>query len=528
VACGWRVGPADLRLIRNWASSEWKLPVLAGLLQTLAYLLPWVLPNLVAFIPLLLWIDAHADRGMRGFKTGFLFGVVTHLLSLHFWYAVLSVTWLVILLYLLLVVLFSAKIGLIVGILCRLRRGWALSWGLLLPIAWVPFEWLQTFGDLRMTADHLSYSIADHPFLIQFAALVGPFGVSAFLLAVNGLLYEIWVRPAGRPRRSALIAVVLLIGSVLLYDGWSWSRPDPPAETIRVGLVQPDISLEAKFDTQNTASEQWQVLQALTRDAAARQAELIIWPESAVPLPLYHMEGNDESYKLSNVGWLARELGVGLLAGVEYYKVRSRDDYDVYNAAMFVDRDGELSPSWVAKVFLVPFAEKTPFRSLFGPLVRGRGGDWAWLAGGFEPGPVNEVLDIAGARVGVQVCFEQLFPRLARGLRNAGAEFQVVITNDAWWGRSFFQKFQADVLRMRAIENRTEFVRVANNGISGFVDSRGRYHQQTRLFEQAVEVRDVRRLTGRTLYDRIGDLVAWLATLALVILIAWPRLSRAR
>ena len=68
---------------------------------------------------------------------------------------------------------------------------------------------------------------------------------------------------------------------------------------------------------------------------------------------------------------------------------------------------------------------------------------------------------------------------------------------------------------MRAIENGRYLARAANTGISGFVDPYGRVLEKSDLFEQRMLVEDVRFLTARTIYSRIGDLVAWLS-LALV------------
>ena len=62
---------------------------------------------------------------------------------------------------------------------------------------------------------------------------------------------------------------------------------------------------------------------------------------------------------------------------------------------------------------------------------------------------------------------------------------------------------------MRAIEEGRYLARAANTGISGFVDPYGRVLKKTDLFEPAVVVEDVRFLTDRTIYSRIGDLVAW-------------------
>ena len=101
-----------------------------------------------------------------------------------------------------------------------------------------------------------------------------------------------------------------------------------------------------------------------------------------------------------------------------------------------------------------------------------------------------------------------------------------MITNDAWFGRSLFQPYQANAVRLRAIESRTSFVRVANTGISGFVDPRGRYHRRTDLFEKAIEVWDVTLTDRPTVYNRIGDVVAWLAIAGLGAAIVVSRSSR--
>jgi apolipoprotein N-acyltransferase len=457
------------------------------------------------------------------FLGGFVFGMVTYFLGMHFWAATMEITWLAGLLWLLFAVAMALRAGLIVWLLGRLRRSTGWSFGLLLPLCWIPAEWLSTIGDLRMTGDHLAYTLAQYPFLIQFADLVGHYGVGALVVTVNGLLYESLTAVERPNRKRATIALVGLLAAVLAYDAWCWTRPNPPGDTVRVALVQPNIPLSSKREAK-TAAEQWQTLERLTRQAAGEGAEIVVWPESSHPFGLTHWLNRPETYRLPRVEFLARQLDVTLLFGVEYTRIESAESYASYNAAMVVDPTGTLSTAWGAKVYLVPFAEGLPFRPLLGPLVEGREGEaWRWVDGGFRPGPAAALLNAAGAKVGVLVCFEQLFPDLPRKLRNAGAELQVVITNDAWWGRMPFQRYQANALRLRAIESRTEFVRAANTGISGFVDTRGRYHEMTELFEEAVELRDVHPTAGRTLYNVTGDAIVWIALIGLAAVIVVSR-----
>lgn len=493
----------------------WKFPVLSGILFAVGHYTPLLVPNFVSFLPMLVWIDAHRERPLGDVaRGGIVFGLVTYGIGMHWIYAMLSISSLAILMYLGLLVLFTSGAALALTLVGWMRRFTHASFGLLLPACWIPFEWSRTWGDLRMTADHVGQGVARFPFLIQFADVVGPYGVALFLLAFQGLLYELvtsWRTTRGK-RAAALL--LLLVGPVVGYDGWKWTHPPRADRTLRVALIQPNIPLVLKHDPAEV-ERQDRVLAEMTREAANESPDLIVWPESARPGLVEHWLDNPASFAMPEVQRLAVETGASILAGAEYARIRSVQDYEIYNAALLAHPDGTLDPAWTAKVYLVPFTEGVPFRPLLGPLLEGLGGELRWLSGGFTPGPVT-TLRAANVAIGILVCYEELYFDLSRALRNAGADLQVVITNDAWFGRTVFQDFIADAVRMRAIESRSSFVRAANTGISGFVDPLGRYHQRTGLFVPAVEVWDVPIVRGRTIYTRIGDVAAWLAIAALV------------
>lgn len=507
---------------RRLVESRWKLPVLGGIFLGTSYYVPWLIFNLIAFLPLLLWIDGnlHANRYTR-LRAGLLFGFVAHLITLHFVAALLVWTWLPVLLYFAFAGALAVRISISIWLASSLRRRTGWSWGLLLPVCWIPLEWLLTFGDLRMTGDHLAHTVAGYPFLIQFADLGGHYAVGFVLLSVNGLLYEALLAPVGKRRRSAM-ALAILVAAVLAYDAWRWFSPEEGAETLRVALVQPNVPLSVKR-SEESENEQLKALFRLSHDARGLEPQLIVWPETARPSPIYHWLDRPDTYAMNDVQLLAESMAVPFVVGVELVRIHTVDDFTYYNAVVAVDADGEIDPTWAGKVYLVPFVESLPFRALFGGLVEGRSGAWEWISGGFSRGPRNVVMEVAGTRLGTLVCFEQLFPDLARGLRNHGARVQLVVTNDAWFGRTAFQRYQADVVRLRAIENRSPFVRAANTGISGFVDARGRYHEATPLFEEAVAAFDLRLASGRTPYGTVGDVAASGSTLALVLLLVWAR-----
>ena len=128
-------------------------------------------------------------------------------------------------------------------------------------------------------------------------------------------------------------------------------------------------------------------------------------------------------------------------------------------------------------------------------------------------------------RLGVQICFEIIFPELSRAMVQNGANLLVNITNDAWFGRTSapYQHFSMAVFR--AVENKRSLIRSANTGFSGFVDPVGRIISKTPLYTEAVSTQSVPVLNQTTFYTRFGDWFAMACVLAGLICIIRYRLK---
>jgi apolipoprotein N-acyltransferase len=240
---------------------------------------------------------------------------------------------------------------------------------------------------------------------------------------------------------------------------------------------------------------------------------LIVWPESATPF-LFEEEPAGRAAVLD----LARETSAWVLLGSDQIERGRPARY--YNVAFLVGPDGRQAGVY-RKMHLVPFGEYVPLRSLLffaAPLVDS--------VGDFGVGESVTVLPVDGHPVTTVICYESVFPYLARAAVEGGSQLLTAITNDAWYGWSSapFQHYEQG--RLRAIEFGRYFVRSANTGISAIVDPYGRVLASSGLFETTVLRADVRLLTGRTLYARIGDSLAW-ACVA-VTLAAWALTWRPR
>ena len=82
----------------------------------------------------------------------------------------------------------------------------------------------------------------------------------------------------------------------------------------------------------------------------------------------------------------------------------------------------------------------------------------------------------AGGRrtaIGVLICYEDIFPNLARESTRAGAEVLTVLTNNAWFGEGGAAYQHAANSVLRAVENRRPVIRCGNGGWSGWIDEYG-------------------------------------------------------
>ena len=72
------------------------------------------------------------------------------------------------------------------------------------------------------------------------------------------------------------------------------------------------------------------------------------------------------------------------------------------------------------------------------------------------------------------ICFEDVFPHLAREYVQDDTDFLVNLTNDGWFGEGAAQWQQAVTAVFRAVENGVPLVRCCNNGLTCWADANGR------------------------------------------------------
>jgi apolipoprotein N-acyltransferase len=185
-----------------------------------------------------------------------------------------------------------------------------------------------------------------------------------------------------------------------------------------------------------------------------------------------------------------------------------------YNALYTYNPDGLLINVY-DKRQLVPFAE-----SLLAPAIFGWLPD-ANLIGRFGHGTQNTVIAVDGLKFAPLICWESAFPDLIHAQIQNGAQFLVIPTDDAWFGKSSGTFQHAQIAQMRAIEFGTWVLQSASTGISGIISPRGEWKEATQLDKEAIVVGNVGLPPG-SLFARIGPnqviyVIAGIYVLVLVI-----------
>jgi apolipoprotein N-acyltransferase len=387
------------------------------------------------------------------------------------------------------------------------------------PFVWVVLEYLRSFLLTGFPWANLGHSQYLNLAFIQMADITGVYGLSFVIVLVNAAIYSAISQRSKRaaPIRDVTLAAMLIL-VFLTYGYWRKSSVDHEISkqpALQIGLVQGNIDQSVKWDP-SFQKETMAIYDRLSRKAAETKPDLIIWPETATPF--YFQDAKEYQPLVLEV---PQKTGSFLLFGTPSYKVEGKQVAS-YNSAYLVSPAGRITGVY-DKVHLVPFGEYIPLSDLLffiGSLGEG--------IGDFKSGKGVVNFSLPKGRFGVLICFEIIFPDLARRFVKDGANFLVTITNDAWFGRTSapYQHFAIAVFR--AVENRVFIARAANTGISGFIDPNGRILNQGGIFTEEAINGTIRLMNGKSFYTRYGDVFAWLCSGVSIILLSFAFLRDRR
>ncbi len=358
-------------------------------------------------------------------------------------------------------ILLVLYLALYFGIFGLYFRGLKTAYIFFLPSLWVLLEYLRSHLLTGFPWALLGYSQYLNLPIIQIADITGAWGVSFLVMLVNVVFYSVisYQLSVVRKIRQCLVLISCIL--VALIYGYYKLHQTPNAKhqtSARICVIQGNIPQELKW---NPNSKEFIIDKyfTLTTQAAKDNPDLIIWPEAALPVVLE----DEPEYYLRLCDYI-KAFNKPLLFG----SVTLRQGF-YYNSALLLSADAKLLNQY-DKLHLVPFGEYIPFRDTLKFL------DTIAPIGDIARGKDYTIFKLPGFPMGfgVLICFEDVFPELARSFVIRGAGFLVNITNDAWFGKTpeSYQHLAASVFR--AVENRVYLVRCANTGISTFISPSGK------------------------------------------------------
>lgn len=466
------------------------------------------------FVTLALFLYSVEDLPpWEAFKYGYLWGMVFHLGLLYYigWVTVPGMIATVLIL------------SLIPAVTCLVfvklySRNSALAL-VFVPAFFLAWNWLLTKSDLNYPWTDFGYALSYFLPLIQAAELGGVYLISLLIIVVNLFVYRS-ISPrmglSSASRRGSQYIAVLIVIALYFYGQvrLSHQKEESGTRDLTVALIQGNVTKDIKWNP-NALQYSFDRYFELSRKAAAVGAELIIWPETAIPTYLAQEPAN-----MAKVKAFVDTLNLPVLTGVVYYETVGPEEYDVFNSAIFLTPH---NPGFglYSKIHLVPMSEKIPFSERYRKLREIRLGQ-----ADFSSGRDMTIFHSEKADFSTLICFESTFPRFASEFCRRGAEMLVVITNDMWFGKTSLFEQHAMMAVFRAIENRVPVVRAANTGISMAIDKWGNIQAKSGIFKEEYLVVDVYPEESSSLYNRIGDVIpqaAFVITLVSLAVAFWRR-----
>jgi len=487
------------------------LAFVAGAVLTTAFA-PFYLSPLAVISPALLLLLMHGRSPARAALLGFGFGlglfgsgVSWVYVSIHnFGNMAAPLAVVAVLIFVSILAAYIAGFGWLIALVGS-RISTPFLYGMIAPALWVLLEWVRSWLFSGFPWLNLGYSQAGWP-LAGLAPWLGVYGISLAVAVSAGLLA--WV-----VRESTNWKPVVLASFVLWSGAWGLGQAsftEPDGNAIDVAVIQNNVPLRQKWGTNRQ-----RVIQGYVEATRTQQdADLVVWPEAAVPVYWY---GQEQGLRAELASVL--EAGTTVVIGAPE-REQSNGKMRAFNSAFIVSgsADNDALQSY-RKRHLVPFGEYIPVKPLF---------DWLLNVlhipmSDFSPGENGDMrYRVNGHLAAMSICYEDSFgEELIEQLPEAG--LIINLSEDAWFGNSLAPHQRVQIARMRVLETGRPLVRAANTGPSLVVNADGTIAARTPQFETAVLRATLQPTRGATPYVVIGNSGVLVLIGAMLIPLAWAK-----
>lgn len=210
-------------------------------------------------------------------------------------------------------------------------------------------------------------------------------------------------------------ALLLLFG--IFTTSISYTQDD---KTINVSLVQGNVKQEVRLN-QETVYKAIATYYDLSKDLIKKENEIIVWPESAIPVML-----NSAIDLVSDLNTIAYENKSILITGIQRFNENTNE---AFNSIVVLGEHKNLNLiKTYDKRHLVPFGEFVPLENILRPLHK----IFNFPMSSFTKGSDNQkAFTIKDNKFIPAICYEAIFPELLTSLDNIDSNAILMVSNDA-------------------------------------------------------------------------------------------------
>ncbi len=480
-----------------------------------------------AMIPLALALFARTEKGYRArsaYLDGFIFYMCLDLVAFH-WFVyfypldfagfnlgesilIIALAWVGLSL---LQSVFSALVFVVISLISR-TEAFKRHPILLAPVAAALVavnEWTQTFTWAGVPWSRIAISQTEMPILMQSASLFGSYFLTFIVVLFNFILAYAIICEEKR-RLAAVCAAVLMLANIAVGSVLYLIPTVDKERGVKVAAVQGNLESQSNYDI--SLIKTYEIYERQTRAAAEEGAEIIFWPEGAIPVDIHdglYVKPNGYDRISVHLSKLSAELGVTLAIST-YFKV---GENEVYNSISAFYPNGESRINAYAKVKPVPFGEYMPMRDIITAIVP-QLAEINLLStdvtAGSSYGTFGSSSEGSAISVGTLMCYDSIYEETAIGMARAGAEMLVVPSNDSWFYNSRALNMHHSQNILRAVEQGKYTVSCGNTGMTSIVTDKGKLVRDMPIYTEGYVLDTVYASSGRTLYSYIGNLFVYI------------------
>ncbi len=413
------------------------------------------------------------------------------------------------------------------------------AWIVVLPMAHLLADMLRTTVLSGFPWMLPGYAGWKNPVLMGSMDLLGVHGATLATLLLAAGIAEVACRlaegePIGRAARVLAPAAIVWAG----FAAWAFGKPsieEKPGPTML--LLQPNISQKLKEDALSSSEPRpteaviWETHERLAAKGFAEAkaqgtpVDVVVWAETMVPALAVRPFADGAVMSTYEKGGISRaevfrvvaaSRGAWTLAGIQSGAPGGKRGL-LYNTVVALDSGGRVH-GYQDKQHLTPGGEYIPLKWLIP--FREEFEDYLENMIGFlpdlRPGEAGTVIPLGsgGARTGVMICYESLFPEVPRTMVRSGANLLVNCSNYGWFAGTSQMGQALAICAVRSAELRRTLVLASNNGVSAVIGPDGSVRASTRADEAGYLIVEAPLCESPSLFAAVGEWGAWLLGVA--------------